>query len=272
MDGHLGGISQEDQQLLRGTAQFALGGKRVVVTGASRGIGRALAIGLAACGADVALVGRDREALAEVQDVIAQAFDARVASYACDLRNVDSIRAMTEAVVADGTVDVLVNNAGVNIRESAFDVTPESWQTIIDTDLRGAFFTAQAFGKHMVGRRSGSIVNISSVGGHVALRTGVVYAAAKAGLQQMTKVLAMEWGKHQVRVNAVGPWYFRTPLTAKLLDQPDYLADILARTPLGRVGELHELVGPVVFFASDASTYVTGQTLFVDGGMTIFGF
>ncbi|GMA58625.1 hypothetical protein GCM10025858_31280 [Alicyclobacillus sacchari] len=139
MDGHLGGISQEDQQLLRGTAQFALGGKRVVVTGASRGIGRALAIGLAACGADVALVGRDREALAEVQDVIAQAFDARVASYACDLRNVDSIRAMTEAVVADGTVDVLVNNAGVNIRESAFDVTPESWQTIIDTDLRGAF-------------------------------------------------------------------------------------------------------------------------------------
>ncbi|MFB5190420.1 SDR family NAD(P)-dependent oxidoreductase [Alicyclobacillus fastidiosus] len=252
---------------------FSLEGKRAVVTGASRGIGRALAIGLAASGADVVLIARDSALLADVTDTIHRHFPNRSATaHACDLTQVDEIAATVAAIHEQGPVDVLVNNAGMNIRTPALDVTPEEWQTIIDTDLRGAFFVAQSFGREMVKAGSGSIINISSVGGHVALRTGVVYAAAKAGVIQMTKVLALEWGKHNVRVNGIGPWYFRTPLTEKLLNQPAYLADILARTPLNRVGELHELIGPTVFLASEAASYMTGQTLFVDGGMTIYGF
>lgn len=262
-----------DPSWIEGSNQFSLVGKRVVVTGASRGIGRALAIGAAANGADVALLGRDVEALAEVAHVLQVHLpDRTVTTYTCDLRDTDAISLVAKDVLRDGVVDVVVNNAGLNIRTAALDVTPEEWQTVIDTDLRGAFFVAQAFGRHMVERKRGSIINVSSVGGHTALRTGVAYASAKAGVIQMTKVLALEWGKHGVRVNGIGPWYFRTPLTEGLLQQPTYLAEVLARTPLGRVGELQELIGPTVFLASDASSYVTGQTLFVDGGMTIYGF
>lgn len=260
-------------QWLEGSRMFSLDGKRVVVTGASRGIGRAIAIGAAAAGADVALMGRDEQALTEVMNVIEAHFPtSRVSRHLCDIRDASDITRVSEEITGQGAVDVLVNNAGMNIRSKALDVTPEEWQTIIDTDLRGAFFVAQSIGRKMVERKAGSIINISSVGGHTALRTGVVYAAAKAGIIQMTKVLALEWGKANVRVNGIGPWYFRTPLTEKLLNQPDYLADILARTPMNRVGELEELIGPFLFFASNASSYVTGQTLFVDGGMTIFGF
>ncbi len=252
---------------------FSLQGKRVVVTGASRGIGAALAVGAAASGADVVLLGRDRDALGQVAASLGRHLpERRVDVHTCDLRDTEAIGDLAQAVLRDGPVDVLVNNAGMNIRSRALNVTPEEWQTVMDTDLRGAFFVAQAFGRHMVERGKGSIINVSSVGGHVALRTGVAYASAKAGVIQMTKVLALEWGKHNVRVNGIGPWYFRTPLTAGLLQQPDYLAEVLARTPLGRVGELDELIGPMVFLASDAASYVTGQTLFVDGGMTIYGF
>jgi NAD(P)-dependent dehydrogenase (short-subunit alcohol dehydrogenase family) len=121
-------------------------------------------------------------------------------------------------------------------------------------------------------KKQGKIINIASVAGHVALRTGVVYASTKAAMIQMTKVLAMEWGKYNINVNSIGPWYFKTPLTAELLQNEEYVNDILAVTPLKRIGELEELVGPAVFLSSDASNYVTGQTIFVDGGMTIQGF
>lgn len=250
-----------------------LSGQRVIITGASRGIGRGLAVGLAEYGADVLLLARDAAQLKGTADLVKQAApSADVSVYACDLRDTDQIRAAVEQMASTGPLDVLINNAGLNIRSKALDVTENEWQTIIDTDLRGAFFMAQQVGQHMVKAGSGSIVNISSVGGHTALRTGVVYAAAKAGVIQMTKVLALEWGAHGVRVNGIAPWYFRTPLTEKLLDDPDYLADILARTPLNRVGEISELVGPAAFLASSMSTYITGQTLMVDGGMTIYGF
>jgi NAD(P)-dependent dehydrogenase (short-subunit alcohol dehydrogenase family) len=254
-------------------ANFGLHGKRAVITGASKGIGRGLAIGLAAHGADVVLVARSRQGLEETAAACREArADTRVEVFECDIRNTDQIRTVAESIGAEEPIDILVNNAGLNIRTPALDVTDEEWQTIVDTDLRGAFFFAQQIGKFMVERKSGSIINISSVGGHVALRTGVVYAAAKAGVIQMTKVLALEWGKHNVRVNCIAPWYFRTPLTEQLLNDPKYLSDILSRTPLGRVGDVSELVGPTVFLASDASSYVTGHTLFVDGGMSIYGF
>jgi NAD(P)-dependent dehydrogenase (short-subunit alcohol dehydrogenase family) len=256
-----------------GLAIFSLEGRRAIVTGASRGIGKGLAVGLADAGADLALVARDIQALTEVKELIQSKHpDRKVEVYSCDVRDTAAIGRTVEEIAAKGPIDILVNNAGLNIRTPALEVTEEEWQTIVDTDLRGAFFMAQQVGKHMVERKRGSIINISSVGGHVALRTGVVYAAAKAGVIQMTKVLALEWGKHNVRVNGIAPWYFRTPLTEKLLDNPEYLADIVARTPLGRVGDVSELVGPTVFLASDASSYMTGHTLFVDGGMTIYGF
>ncbi|MCL6515451.1 SDR family oxidoreductase [Alicyclobacillus sp.] len=252
---------------------FGLAGRRAIVTGASRGIGRTVAIGLARAGADVALVGRDEAALAETADLVRQARpSAAVSVHRCDVRDTASVRRCVAAVEDEGPVDVLVNNAGLNIRKKALETSEADWQTVVDTDLKGAFFMAQEVGRGMVARGRGSIINVSSVGGHVALRTGVAYAAAKAGVIQMTKVLALEWGPHGVRVNGIAPWYFRTPLTDPLLADPAYLRDVLDRTPLGRVGEVTELIGPVVFLASDASSYVNGHTLFVDGGMSVYGF
>jgi NAD(P)-dependent dehydrogenase (short-subunit alcohol dehydrogenase family) len=170
-------------------------------------------------------------------------------------------------------IDILINNTGMNIRSKAFEVTDQEWNTIMDTNLRFAFMMSQETGKIMKDQgRGGRIISITSVGGHVALRTGVVYAATKAALIQMTKVLALEWGQYNINVNAIGPWYFKTPLTEMLLADKEYVNDILAVTPLKRVGELPELVGPVVFLSSSAGDYVHGQTLFVDGGMTIQGF
>ena len=253
---------------------FSLVGKRVMITGASRGIGRGLAHGLARAGGDLVLVARDKKALAQVEDECREIrADIDVSSYSCNIREPEQVRQTVAESTKNGKrIDVLVNNAGLNIRTPALEVTEEQWQTILDTDLRGAFFFAQEVGRQMVANQSGSIINVSSVGGHVALRTGVAYAAAKAGVIQMTKVLALEWGRDKVRVNCIAPWYFRTPLTEKLLDDPAYLGEIVARTPLRRVGEVAELVGPTVFLASDASSYVTGHTLFVDGGMSIYGF
>lgn len=252
-------------------AAFRLDGKTVLVTGASRGIGQAIAIGMAHAGADLALLGRDATALAATAQQI-QEIGRHAQVYPCDLRRTEEIQSTVAALTKGGAIDVLVNNAGLNIRVPALDVTEEQWQTIVDTDLKGAFFMAQQVGRTMVERGKGSIVNVSSVGGHVALRTGVVYAAAKAGVIQMTKVLALEWGPKNVRVNGIAPWYFRTPLTEALLNDASYRDEVVSRTPLRRVGDVSELVGPAVFLASDAASYVTGHTLFVDGGMSIYGF
>lgn len=252
---------------------FRLDGKRVLITGASKGIGRSLAIGLAAAGANVILLARNQEQLnSTANDIYQTVPNVVVETRVCDVRDSNMIREVVSDLTERGPIDVLVNNAGLNIRTPAHEVTDEEWQTIIDTDLRGAFFMAQQVGKSMVERNCGSIINISSVGGAIALRTGVVYASAKAGVIQMTKVLALEWGRHNVRVNCIAPWYFRTPLTEKLLADPQYLEEILSRTPLRRVGDVKELLGPTLFFATEASSYVTGHTLMVDGGMTIYGF
>ncbi len=256
----------------RTLTSFDLTGKRAIVTGASRGIGRALAVGFAQAGADVVALARNREDLTSLAGEI-ESLSGRPAEWAvCDLQDADNVREVVAELANSGRMDVLVNNAGINIRTQALEVTEAEWQKIIDTDLRGTFFMAQQVGRAMVEQGSGSMINVSSVGGHVALRTGVVYAAAKAGVIQMTKVLALEWGQHGVRVNGIAPWYFRTPLTEKLLSDEAYHAEVVGRTPLRRVGQVEELVGPAVFLASDAASYITGHTLFVDGGMSIYGF
>lgn len=252
---------------------FQLDGKTAVVTGAGRGIGRALAIGLAEAGADVALLSRTEEDLKGTALAI-EGLGRQALVLPTDVTDREQVHmAITNVKSKWGKIDILVNNAGMNIRSRALEVTDDEWQTIMDTNLKSAFMMSQEAGKVMKEQESGGkIINIASVAGQVALRTGVVYASTKAALMQMTKVLAMEWGQYGINVNAIGPWYFKTPLTEKLLSDEAYVNDILSVTPLKRIGELPELVGPAVFLSSDAGNYVTGQTLFVDGGMTIHGF
>ncbi|WP_027724476.1 SDR family NAD(P)-dependent oxidoreductase [Tuberibacillus calidus] len=251
---------------------FRLDGRMAIVTGGGRGIGQALALGLAEAGADVAVIARTKDDLEKTVRMIEEAGRKGIAISA----DVTSREAVHRAVrkVADewGRIDILVNNAGMNIRTKALEVTDDEWHKIMETNLHSAFMMAQETAKVMKDQGKGKIINITSVGGHVALRTGVVYAATKAAIIQMTKNLAMEWAQYGINVNAIGPWYFKTPLTEKLLADKAYLNDILARTPIKRVGELEDLVGPVVFLAGDGADYITGQTLFVDGGMTIYGF
>ncbi|MDP4161910.1 MAG: SDR family oxidoreductase [Bacillota bacterium] len=252
---------------------FRIDGKKAVVTGAGRGIGRSLAIGLAEAGADVALLSRTAEDLKETATHIHK-LGKKTLILPTDVTSRQEIQKAISTIQDEwGTLDILINNAGMNIRSKALDVSDEEWETIMNTNLKSAFMVSQEAGRLMKEQGTGGrIISITSVAGHVALRTGVVYAATKAALIQMTKVLALEWGQYNINVNAIGPWYFKTPLTESLLADKNYVDDILAVTPLKRIGELPELVGPVVFLASDAGNYVHGQTLFVDGGMTIQGF
>jgi NAD(P)-dependent dehydrogenase (short-subunit alcohol dehydrogenase family) len=251
---------------------FTLEDKTAVITGAGRGIGRALSIGLAEAGADVVLLSRTRSDLEETAAMI-QETGRKAHVIPTDVTSRDEIKKAVRYIEDQGLkIDILINNAGMNIRSNAFEATDEEWKEIMDTNLKSAFMMSQEIGSHMKDNGEGKIINISSVAGHVALRTGVVYASTKAAIIQMTKVLAFEWGKHNINVNSIGPWYFKTPLTEELLKNKEYVEDILAVTPLKRVGELPELVGPAVFLSSGAGDYITGQTLFVDGGMTIQGF
>ena len=249
-------------------ASFRLEGKTAIVTGAGKGIGRAIALALGEAGANVLLVARTENDLEQVMQEMA---GDRTAYAVADVTDRNEIQtAVEKAVEQFGGVDILVNNAGMNIRSKLDDATDSEWHKIMDTNAQSVFMFSQEAAKYM--NKGASIINVSSVGGDRALKTGVVYAASKAAIIQMTKVMAMEWGDRGIRVNAIGPWYFRTPLTENLLSDQEYLDSILAVTPLKRVGELPEVASPVVFLASDAAGYITGQTLFIDGGMSIHGF
>jgi len=249
-------------------ASFRLEGKTAIVTGAGKGIGRAIALALGEAGANVLLVARTENDLEQVMQEMA---GDRTAYAVADVTDRNEIQtAVEKAVEQFGGVDILVNNAGMNIRSKLDDATDSEWHKIMDTNAQSVFMFSQEAAKYM--NKGSSIINVSSVGGDRALKTGVVYAASKAAIIQMTKVMAMEWGDRGIRVNAIGPWYFRTPLTENLLSDQEYLDSILAVTPLKRVGELPEVASPVVFLASDAAGYITGQTLFIDGGMSIHGF
>ncbi|ANU19516.1 2-deoxy-D-gluconate 3-dehydrogenase [Planococcus plakortidis] len=249
-------------------ASFRLEGKTAIVTGAGKGIGRAIALALGEAGANVLLVARTESDLEHVMHEMAADRTSYAVADVTDRNDIQS--AVEKAVSRFGGVDILVNNAGMNIRSKLDDATDSEWHKIMDTNAQSVFMFSQEAAKHM--KKGASIINVSSVGGDRALKTGVVYAASKAAIIQMTKVMAMEWGERGIRVNAIGPWYFRTPLTESLLSDQEYLDSILAVTPLKRVGELPEVASPVVFLASDAAGYMTGQTLFIDGGMSIHGF
>ncbi|NMO95902.1 SDR family NAD(P)-dependent oxidoreductase [Paenibacillus lemnae] len=253
--------------------EFKLEGQKALVTGAGRGIGRAIAIGLAEAGCDVGLISRTKQDLEETAGLIHKLQKGKAFVLQADLNQSEELTGVIhEFNERAGGLNLLVNNAGMNIRSKALDVTDTEWEQIMQTNLKSAFVASQAAAAVMKEQGGGSIINVSSVAGHTALRTGVVYGASKAALSHMTRVLALEWAELGIRVNSVGPWYFRTPLTETLLNNEEYLQDILDRTPMKRVGDLKEIVGPVVFLASEAASYVTGQTLLVDGGMSIYGF
>jgi NAD(P)-dependent dehydrogenase (short-subunit alcohol dehydrogenase family) len=236
-----------------------------MVTGASRGIGREIAKALAAAGADVAVSARKREDLADVL-VDIQGLGRRAVAVAQDVRVVENCRTgVADAARALGGLDILVNNAGFEEVRPSLDVEEQHWDAIVDTNLKGAFFVAQAAAREMK-ERGGAIVNICSLTSYVGVPTAVPYTSSKSGLLGMTRALAAEWAALNIRVNAIAPGYFQTDMTAPFYASDAWRAAMMARIPQGRFGELSDLAGAAVFLASDASNYITGQCLPVDGG------
>ena len=249
---------------------FDLTGRTALVTGASKGLGRAMAVGLARAGCDLALCARDQEGLAATRQAV-RALGVRAEVFAMDVLSHASVReAVSAAVQAFGGLDILLNNAGVNVRKTVLDLSEEEWDLVLDTNLKGYFLVAQAVAPHLIARGYGKVVNVSSIFGAVGMNNQLAYASSKGGVVQMTKVMAIEWAKHGVRVNSVAPTYFETPLVAALRNDPERFRFINERTPMGRWGQPEELEGTVVWLASPASDFVTGQTVFVDGGWTIW--
>jgi NAD(P)-dependent dehydrogenase (short-subunit alcohol dehydrogenase family) len=249
-------------------ANFDLTGKHAIVTGASRGLGQTFARALARAGADLAVTSRTLELLAPFCREI-EALGRRIVPLVLDLREQASIEAMVAAAHEElGHIDVLVNNAGCNIRKPAVDVTWDDWNTILDTNLRGTFFVAQAVAKRMIPRKYGRIINIgsvTSVNGYAGLAP---YGASRGGVKQMTMSLADDWGVHGITVNCLAPGWFKTEQNKVLYENQEWVDYLSDRIPLKRPGKPDDLEGAVVFLASEASEYVTGQTLLVDGGIS----
>ncbi len=245
---------------------FSLEGKVALVTGGGRGLGRAMALALAAAGADVAVAARTREQLEDAAAAIERLGRAAL-PVVVDVRDPGSISAMVEAVLEGlGGLDVLVNAAGVNRRIPSLEVTPEVWDELVDTNLKGTFFASQAAARAMARRGGGKIINIASLTSQIGLPQRVPYTAAKAGVLGLTRALAVEWAPYNIQVNAIGPGYFRTEMTEPLFRDREWVKGLLARIPSARAGVPEDLAGAVVFLASKASDYVTGQIIYVDGG------
>jgi 2-deoxy-D-gluconate 3-dehydrogenase len=244
---------------------FRLDGHRVLVTGAGRGLGRAIADGLAELGATV--YGTSRDA------AIAQQIGKRYGtlSLSVEMTEPNSIQEFVDKLQSDsGGIDMLVNNAGVNIPRPAIEVSSRDWDTVFDTNLKGNFFLSTALAKSWMETNSaGSIVNITSQAGIVGIEERAAYGTSKAGLIHLTKILALEWAQNRIRVNAVAPTFIRTEMTESTLTRPEWAAELLSRIPIGRFGEPEDVVGAVAFLLSDAALLITGHNITIDGGYTI---
>ncbi|MEA4970175.1 MAG: SDR family oxidoreductase [Candidatus Pelethousia sp.] len=248
---------------------FSLKDKVIVITGGTGGIGRGLVDYFIEQSANVVAIGSREHAIQELRDELAQ-HGKRAYVYAADLRNVPSIQPLFDKIVNDlGRIDILVNCAGMGHPIPALEVTQEDWDTMMNLNLRGAFFCAQAAAKHMLPRQYGRIINISSQISLVANQDEVVYCASKGGLNQMTRVLALEWGKQGVIVSAVAPTFTYTPGTAERLDTPSFRDAVLAKIPRGRLGTLEDVAAAVHYLASDSADMANGHVLVIDGGWTI---
>jgi NAD(P)-dependent dehydrogenase (short-subunit alcohol dehydrogenase family) len=246
-----------------GAPSFSLAGKVAFVTGASYGIGEGLSRALAEAGARVAVGARSREPL----EALARDIEGLAVPF--DVRNVEDVRRAVARVESElGRIDVLVNNAGLGANHPALDVTEADWDEMMAVNLRGLFFTCQAAARGMLARRSGSIVNMSSQASLVGIENHAVYCATKGGVNQLTRVLALEWSPHGVTVNAVAPTFIYTPGTKERLDQPEFRRKVLERIPAQRVGTIEDVAGAVIYLASPAGSLVTGSVLSVDCGWT----
>jgi NAD(P)-dependent dehydrogenase (short-subunit alcohol dehydrogenase family) len=255
---------------MSGNADFRLDGKRAVVTGAARGIGRAIAERLVLAGADVIVIDRDEAEGIATAKAIAET-GGKVCFIALDVTDPGMVADVVETIYRQyGPVDVLVNNAGIVRNAPATDMSFEDWKAVIDIDLGGVFHCSQAFGRRMVAAGRGAMVNVSSMCGEIVVypQPQVAYNAAKAGVNLLTKSLAVEWAKSGVRVNAVAPGYVGTELTLRGRSNPDWFGTWMSMTPMGRLGEPHEIANAVLFLAADASSFITGTVLTVDGGYT----
>jgi len=247
---------------------FDLTGKVAMVTGSTRGLGEVTATALAKAGADVAICGRNTTDLERVSETIKQ-LGRDSAGFVLDVTSKKNVHEGVGRILTHfGKVDILVNNAGLNHRVPVLEFPEEEWDLVINTNLKGYFLVAQAIVPQMLERGYGKVINMSSILGAVALPNQLAYASAKGGVDQMTKVMALEWAKQGVRVNAIAPTYFETEMVKQLRDDPERFNFINERTPMGRWGYLPEMEGIVIFLAAPASDFITGQTIYIDGGWT----
>ena len=249
------------------TELFDLSGRVALVTGSYRGLGLAIARGLAEAGAAVVLNGRNADKL---DRAVAQLRSEGIAAhgFAFDVRDADQIAVGVKTIARDvGPIDVLVNNAGVNLRGPLAEIDPGAWDEVIATNLTGVFLTSRTVAEGMIARTRGKIINICSLMSEVGRASIGPYAASKGGVKMLTRAMAVEWAPHNIQVNGIGPGYFLTDMTRPLADDPKFDAWLRRRTPAGRWGRPEDLVGAAVFLSSRASDFVNGQILYVDGGL-----
>jgi NAD(P)-dependent dehydrogenase (short-subunit alcohol dehydrogenase family) len=248
---------------------FRVDGRVALVTGGARGLGQTMATALAQAGATIALAGRTLASCEATASTIAAGTGRVVKAFAADVTSAGDVDRLAAAVEAElGPIDILVNNAGTNIRGPVEQFSEADWDTVVDTNLKGPFLCARAIGPRMVLRGWGRVINMASVLGVIALPGRAPYCSSKAGIIGLTRVLALEWAGTGVTANAICPGAFGTELNRPLLDDPVKYKEFVSRIPMGRWGEVEELAGAIVYLASNASSYVTGSALFVDGGWT----
>jgi len=247
---------------------FELKDKIAIVTGGNKGIGKGIALCLANSGANVVVTGRTQDELEQVSSEIEE-IGRQTLPIVMDVTQKQTVDMMTQRVLEKfGKIDILVNNAGVSEVLPAEEHTEEIWDNIIDTNLKGVFLCAQSVGKVMIKQKEGNIVNISSQAGIVGLLNHAAYCASKGGVNLLTKVLALEWAKYNIRVNAIAPTVIKTPMIDKVFADPEVRAELTKKIPLGKFGDVEDVAGAVIFLCSDASKMITGHVLLVDGGWT----
>ena len=246
---------------------FSLEGRRALITGSSQGIGFALAKGLAEHGAAVVLNGRDPGKI-EVASAELSAKGHKVSTAIFDVTSAEAVRTGIEAIEGEGPIDILINNAGMQFRTPLEDFPVDRWEQLLTTNISSVFYVGQAVARHMIARGRGKIINIASVQSELA-RPGIApYTATKGAVKNLTRGMCADWAKHGLQINAIAPGYFKTPLNQALVDSAEFSGWLEKRTPAARWGNVEELVGAAVFLSSEASSFVNGHTLYVDGGIT----